>query len=232
MISVCMATYNGAKYIKDQIDSILMQLGADDELVVSDDGSTDGTTDIILGYRDPRIRLYKGSFHSPVYNFENALKNAAGDYIFLADQDDIWYEDKLPEIEKCFQEGADLVLSNAEIIDKEGKIIKDRFFTDTPNLSLLYSLVRNNYFGPVMAFRKNVLEKAIPFPKHLPMHDQWIGMLCANYGRIFYINKPLIGYRRHGNNVSFAGEKSLYPIHKKLLFRWTYLYYFIRRIFF
>lgn len=100
MISVCMATYNGEKYIKEQIDSILKQLGSDDELVISDDGSSDGTIDIILGYHDPRIHLYKGSFHSPAFNFENALKNATGDFIFLSDQDDIWYDNKVPEILK------------------------------------------------------------------------------------------------------------------------------------
>ena len=103
MISVCMATYNGENFIKEQIDSILPQLSDDDEIVISDDGSTDKTVDIIENYGDSRIKLLKyNSFRSTIYNLENALKDSKGDVIFLCDQDDKWNEDK---VNICLERG-------------------------------------------------------------------------------------------------------------------------------
>ena len=90
MISVCMATYNGERFIVGQIRSILSQLNADDELIISDDGSTDDTTILIEGIGDKRITLLNGGFHSPIKNFENAIKHAKGDVVYLSDQDDLW----------------------------------------------------------------------------------------------------------------------------------------------
>lgn len=108
MISVCMATYNGGRFIKEQIDSILPQLSQYDELIVSDDGSTDRTLEIIASYKDERIKVFHhqktGNKYYPTLkvcystnNFENALKQAKGDYIFLCDQDDIWEKNKVEE---------------------------------------------------------------------------------------------------------------------------------------
>lgn len=91
MISVCMPTYNGEKFIRIQLESILSQLGNDDEIVISDDSSTDKTVEITKSFNDSRIHLLENNtFHSPIYNLENALKNAKGDFIFLSDQDDEW----------------------------------------------------------------------------------------------------------------------------------------------
>jgi glycosyltransferase involved in cell wall biosynthesis len=106
MISVCMATYNGAKYIKEQMDSILCQLGKDDEVVVSDDGSTDSTLDIVAEYGDSRIKIVRNTgAHNFIRNFENSLKAAHGDYIFLADQDDVWLPDKVAKIMQILRGG-------------------------------------------------------------------------------------------------------------------------------
>ena len=92
--SVCMATYNGEKYIAAQIISILAQIGPDDELIISDDGSTDKTVEIIKTFRDPRIKLYQDHvFRDPIKNFQHALTKSSGRYIFLADQDDVWMEE-------------------------------------------------------------------------------------------------------------------------------------------
>ena len=103
-----MATHNGEKFIKEQLDSILCQLSPEDEVVISDDGSTDSTLEIIEGYNDSRIKIYrmthtrKGmkSHYYVTMNFENALRQAKGDYIFLCDQDDVWYPHK---VERCFE---------------------------------------------------------------------------------------------------------------------------------
>lgn len=103
-ISVCMATYNEAKYIREQLESILCQLSEDDEIIVSDDGSTDGTIDIIMSYHDNRVKVLHhisspgSSFVKATRNFENALLHAHGDYI-LADQDDVWHKNK---VSVCF----------------------------------------------------------------------------------------------------------------------------------
>lgn len=128
MISVCIATHNGAHYIKEQIGSILCQLGINDEIIISDDGSTDNTIDILLAFNDKRIKIhfYKQpvkSKHSHTYvcrNFENALRYAKGEYIFLADQDDWWMPNK---VEKCLEDliKHTLVVHQAEICNEDLK---------------------------------------------------------------------------------------------------------------
>ena len=144
MISVCMATYNGARFIKQQIDSILPQLSADDELIISDDGSTDGTLEIIASYEDERIKIlhhqknpafakikYSRNFYCVTENFENALKIANGDYIFLSDQDDVWKENRVKRVlaELC---NSDCVMCNYDVIDSNDKIIYESFLKKNP----------------------------------------------------------------------------------------------------
>ena len=127
MISVCMATYNGGHYIREQLDSILMQLGEGDEIIISDDSSTDDTLEIIASYADNRIKIFPGQhFHSPVFNFENALKQAKGDYVFLSDQDDVWKLDKVQVMLEELKRFA-LVVSDCMVVDKEGGVIQDSF---------------------------------------------------------------------------------------------------------
>ena len=105
MTSVCMATYNGQKYLREQIESILCQLSANDELVISDDHSTDSTVDIIRSYGDSRIKMYANELTKGVtHNFENALNKSKGDIIFLADQDDVWLPNKISKMEKKFHD--------------------------------------------------------------------------------------------------------------------------------
>ncbi len=96
MLSVCIATYNGAKYINKQVESILLQLGIDDEIVVSDDGSIDQTISILESFGDERIKIFRNTGrHGVVSYFENALNHSSGEVIFLSDQDDIWNKKKL-----------------------------------------------------------------------------------------------------------------------------------------
>lgn len=97
MISVCIATYNGEKYLKEQLDSIIPQLTAQDELIISDDGSKDTTMEIIKRYaaNDSRIKVYKGPGKGVIANFEFAINQTQGEFIFLADQDDVWLPEKV-----------------------------------------------------------------------------------------------------------------------------------------
>ena len=229
-ISVCMATYNGQLFIKEQLDSILCQLHKEDEVIISDDCSTDNTLDIIDAYNDTRIKILKGKkFASPIFNFENALKYANGDVIFLSDQDDIWMPEKVKSICKAL-ESYDLVFSNAQIVNKRNEIIRDCFYCQPPDMGVFKNLLFNNYFGATMAFRRCVLEKALPFPACIPMHDQWLGIIARYYFSTKFLNMPLIRYRRHDGNASFCAEKSRNSGLKKVMFRFNIIRALLSRI--
>ena len=210
MISVCIPTYNGEKFIRQQIDSILSQLSKDDEIIISDDSSTDNTLEIIRSFKDSRIKIFDNNyFHSPIYNLENALKHAQGDYIFLSDQDDVWLDDK---VKFCCQylQLYDLIIHDADIIDAMGKKISSSFYAlNHTKKGKIYNLLKNGYLGCCMCFKKKLLEDVLPFPKNLPMHDIYIGNFAAFNGyTVFFAPEILIHYRRHGNNASITSEKS------------------------
>ena len=232
MISVCMATFNGERYIKEQLDSILPQLGEFDEVVVSDDNSTDRTIEVIKSYGDERIRLFEEqSFSSPTFNFENALKQANGDQIFLSDQDDIWAPNKV-EIIRDYLKDYDLVVSDAFIIDEFGNQIENSFFElNRSKQGLVRNIMRNSYLGCAMAFNRNVLEKALPFPSDCPMHDWWLGLIGECYGDVYLIESKLISYRKHGSNVSSTGERSKFSLRKKLVMRFMLVKSLIKNYF-
>lgn len=240
MVSVCLTAYNGEKYIKEQLDSILCQLGSEDEVIISDDGSTDKTLEIINSYQDKRIKLishkpvaskYKFSFTT--YNFENALRYASGDYVFFADQDDVWKENKVVECVKVLEKGYDLVLHDAELIDGEGNIISDSYFNiNRSKKGILTNLVNNSYLGCCMAVKKKYLQKVMPFPKKIVVpHDIWIGILYEIYGKVCFLNHKLIFYRRHGENVSPSAEFSNNSLLFKLSYRFNLVVALISKLF-
>lgn len=208
MISVCMATYNGEKYIKEQIDSVLCQLDLNDELIISDDGSTDNTLNILKKYNDDRIKIFNNENRKGVVgNFENALNQAQGEYIFLSDQDDIWIEGK---VEKCLLQlqNADLVLHNAKIIN-DLTIIHSSFFEYRGSKPGYWkNLIKNSYIGCCIAFNSKVKAEVISFPEGIAMHDMYIGLKAERKFKITFIEEPLLLYRRHDNNASPTGEKS------------------------
>jgi glycosyltransferase involved in cell wall biosynthesis len=205
-ISVCIATYNGDQYIIEQLLSILNQLGPNDEIVISDDSSTDLTVFKIKSLNDKRINLIENqAFGSPIYNFENALKNASGDYVFLSDQDDLWHPDKVQDILRLLLD-SDLVLHDCYITDNRLNYSDQSMFGRlNSKVGLWSNIMRNSYMGCCMAFKKEVLIKALPFPKSIPMHDQWIGLVGEMFFKVTFSNKKLIYYRRHSNNVSPTG---------------------------
>lgn len=208
MITVCMATFNGEKYLREQIDSILAQIGQNDELVVSDDGSTDKTLDILGNYQDSRIKIYhhgktqqKFSFGYTTANFGNALSYAKGDYIFLADQDDVWLAGRVEKMIEKLQ-SVDVVISDCEIVDENLRIlIPSKFKAEGIYTGAIRNIIKCTYLGCTMAFRHSVLDYVLPFPKNVP-HDLWIGMLIKFGGKIEVLDEPTIMYRRHMNNVS------------------------------
>lgn len=230
MISVCMATYNGERYIKEQVISILNQLGQDDELIVSDDGSKDNTLQVLEGFNDPRIKLFDGPRRGLTYNFENAIKNAVGDYIFLTDQDDVWEPNKVGRMVEALHH-VDLVVSDAWICD-ENAMSTGRSLYDIckPHKGFWPTLYHTTYIGCCTAFRRTILKKLLPFPPHIVMHDYWIGQIADLYYKTTFIPDKLLRYRRHGNNTS-ALTTGISPLslYEKLSYRYWIFYYVLRR---
>ncbi|MBO8210386.1 glycosyltransferase family 2 protein [Acinetobacter nosocomialis] len=202
-ISVCMATYNGEKYIKEQLLSILTQISETDEVIISDDSSIDNTLEIIKSVNDSRVKVYKNCFRNVVKNFEFSISKATGDIIFLSDQDDIWHPDKVRNyIDQFNNINIGLVISNLQLIDKNGNEIKREFFEQGFRGGFLQNLIKNNFIGCSMAFRQELVSKVLPFPNNIPMHDWWIGLIALKTSRVKYIDKKLTYYRRHDNNVT------------------------------
>lgn len=217
MISVCMATYNGGKYIKEQIDSILPQLGKNDELVVSDDGSKDDTCSIIESYQDSRIvLLHNEGTHGFIGNFENGLRQCKGDYIFLSDQDDFWKPNKVAVVMEMLKEYS-LVIHDAEIVDGHGVSKGYTYYSRLHHSSsFLMNLWKTRWLGCCMAFRREVLDYCLPFPQKITGHDYWIGMMGMLKFKYLFMPDVLSCYRRHGDNVSPSGEKSNNSFYYKL----------------
>lgn len=221
-ISVCVATYNGELYIKEQLDSILMQLSYDDEVIISDDSSIDKTLEIIQEIDDRRISIYKDNlFKSPIYNFENALYHSSGDIIVLSDQDDVWLPYKIEVIKATIKKHL-LIFSNAMVVNQ---YLEERtaLYSNSNQTGLFRNIVKNRYVGATIAFKRELLEVALPFPKEISMHDQWLGLLAEIYGSTYYIDIPLIYYRRHEANASGTSTKSKNSFRIKCLFRFKML---------
>jgi glycosyltransferase involved in cell wall biosynthesis len=233
-ISVCMATYNGSKYINKQIESILVQLGEFDELIISDDSSSDNTVNLIKNFNDNRIKLYLNQkFKSPIYNFENAIKKANGDVVVLSDQDDIWKFDKIEIIKNNFDiNKITLKMYNGNCINNNGNIIKDNLFDYLKiNKGLLSNIKKNSFIGCNIAFSRKLLNIILPFPEDIPMHDIWIGSCAYLLGEVEFVDKKVLSYRLHDNN--FTGQKTSlmqkikwrFKLIKNLIKRYLYVKY-------
>ena len=163
-ISVCLASFNGEKYIKEQLESIIHQLSEDDEIIISDDHSTDDTIKIVKSFEDNRIKIFKNSLGKGVVNnFQNSISKASHDIVFLCDQDDIWSADKIEEVMKIFEnKETTLAISNAQYIDEKGNSLGSRFFNKPfSEDSLISHFVKPAFLGCAIAFRKNSVLKLI-----------------------------------------------------------------------
>ena len=222
-ISVCMATYNGEKYLVEQIDSILAQLKPGDELVVSDDGSTDSTKVILRGFGDSLRLVGETRAGGVVANFSRALEHARGDLILLADQDDVWLPGRV-DLFRAELTRHDLILSNAVVVDENLRPIGTTLFDQTrPTLGFWRNLYRNSFVGCCMGFRRSLLRFALPLPSVTPWHDWLLGLLFCLRGSTVQVHIPLLLYRRHGANASLTGEASTNGIVRKAKLRWMML---------
>lgn len=231
MISVCIATYNGEKYIKEQLNSILLQIGEKDEIIVSDDHSSDNTMQIILSIGDQRIKVFTNEKEKGyTSNFQNALSYAKGDYIFLSDQDDIWTDNKvnycINQLQTC-----DFVVSDAIVVDQNKNTISTSYYLERKIYhSFIGNIYRFGFLGCCMAFKKKVLNKALPFPKnhYYCTHDNWLFLVAKMFYKVNISSEKLILYRRHSSNVSTGGFVNQTSLAFKVCYRFYLLYHLLR----
>lgn len=212
-VSVAMAAYNGEKYIAEQIKSILSQLKESDELVISINPSSDRTEYIVKEYakKDNRIKIFICEKRGVLPNFENAIRQCKNNIIFLSDQDDIWVEDKIVQQLKYFEDDSvGGVCHGCKYIDENDELMKNQPKPRrTRKIKFFYLLIKNQVQGCTLAFRRKMIGYFLPFPKHIPMHDSWIGMCLSRKSKLLYINKPLLLYRQHDGTVTERKHGSL-----------------------
>jgi len=209
-VSVCMATYNGGKFINDQIVSILSVLSKDDELIICDDNSNDNTLNVIKSFKDERLKLqyYKNNI-GYVGNFERALSLASGEIVFLSDQDDIWHIDKYKVVLDYFIQNPRLVALSHSLFkfeennSMEGLVINGKKEGAQKSLNFLSKqFISPDIFGCGLIFRNTLLEYALPFPSAAYSHDHWLSIIAALFGDFHYLKTPLVYYRQHDNNLT------------------------------
>lgn len=223
MVSVLLASYNGEKYIRDQLESILNQTFSDLSIVISDDLSTDGTPAVIREYEERypgRIRSLRNSERSgsAQNNFFRLLTSVSDEYVMLCDQDDVWILDKvevtLREMKRLEAEwGAEiplLVHGDLSVTDKMGCILHESMAKYQKiaihDNRFSHYLVENNITGNTVMVNMAFLQLLAHIPEECVMHDWWLGLLASCFGRISYLDRPLVLYRQHGDNQ--VGSKS------------------------
>ena len=231
-VSIAMATFNGERFVREQIDSILEQSVQDFELVVCDDASTDATWEILTEYaqKDSRIHIYRNERNLGFkQNFERAIRLCKADFIALSDQDDVWYPNHLYVLLSNIGDHV-LCAGDADMVDENNREIGERlsyadgFQLIPPTEKLLWRLmfVMNPLQGASMLLRKDFLERILPIPNWISTHDRYFAACaCCDTGPI-YISKPITRYRQHGDNITVAahnkqGRKSI-PLTKYLNF--------------
>jgi|GEM_PF-732012 glycosyltransferase involved in cell wall biosynthesis len=205
MVSIVMATYNGEKFLREQIESILSQLYYPFEFIVFDDCSTDGSPGILEEYQvQGKLRVFRNESNlGYVKNFERAIQAAKGELIALADQDDVWDPSKLHRLTQ--QIGQHLLIhSDARLIDENGFEIASSFEESASKMTIPHNMteaILNGFVtGCTCLFKRQLLDLALPFPEKLYIHDKWLGVLAFSNGGLTYLKEPLIDYRQHIQN--------------------------------
>jgi glycosyltransferase involved in cell wall biosynthesis len=206
--SVCMATYRGAPFVRQQILSILEQLHNDDELVIVDDASPDDTVAIVEAIEDPRIRLHTESVNRGyVRTFENAIRRARGTYIMLADQDDVWTPGRL-ELMIGRLETNLVVAGNYSVLGEDGRMparrpLKPEYDRQIGWNRLAIMVGYRPYFGCAMGFRRELVRDLVPFPEiFIESHDLWLAILGNATRSISHLGDVVVERRLHDYNVT------------------------------
>jgi len=206
LISVALCTYNGAPYLREQLDSLLAQTYPNIEIVAVDDGSTDGTLEILNEYRqrDARLRVESNARNlGPAKNFERAMSLCTGDFIAPCDQDDIWLPEKLAALHGAIGEHS-LAYCDSEFIDAQGHelgiAMSDTCTLVSSDDPVIFA-VANCVAGHAMLIRREIVARALPIPSHF-YYDWWLAAVAASADGVVYLDRKLVRYRLHAHNVT------------------------------
>jgi len=218
-VTILMATYNGEKHLKEQLDSIINQSYSNWELLIRDDGSADNTVEIINYYvnNDNRIKLIKDDLGNlgQCMNFNELMKNSKdSEYVMFADQDDVWLEDKIKlslnkikDVESKYNNTPALVYSNYEIVDKKLDHLRFPYSKNILDKNIQSRLLVQNWIlGCTMIINNELLKNSIPLSIKADNHDYWIALMAAFSGVIRFLDKKTLLHRIHDNNVTTNSE--------------------------
>lgn len=227
-ICILLATYNGEKYLKQQLDSLFDQTCEDFQILARDDGSTDATVDIL---RSHNVFLLEGGENvgakrSFGFLLEYALQKTDAQYFMFCDQDDIWLSDKIEktikkmlEIESGDFKKSALVHTDLRVVDERLDEIASSFWRyehiDPAKNTLNRLLMQNTITGCTTMINRSLASLALPIPKECIMHDWWIGLVASACGKISYLSEPTIKYRQHKGNDTGAKKFDYKNIIKK-----------------
>jgi len=203
--SVVLASYQGDRFIEQQLRSILSQLAPEDEVIVSDDASTDRTLEVLRNCGDQRVRVIANSARvGYVANFERAIASARGEAIYFSDQDDVWLPEKVATMDVALRNSA-CVASDATVVDDSLRILHPSYFAwrGTRSFSPLAVFLKPPIVGATLACRRDYLDALRPLPPEIP-HDFWLTLNAACDGELCVIDRPLILYRRHAHVASVS----------------------------
>lgn len=221
-ISVCMAVFNGKKYLNQQIISLISQTNKIDELVIIDDSSSDDSLQIISSVKSIDIKLSLNDTNlGHVKTFEKGLNAAIGDIIFLSDQDDVWMENKISAVKEIFDLNPSVNLVHHELLyvdenlsDLNNPLRLINFGLQNRLKFLLMQLYKPELFGCGIAIRKSLIEKLLPFPSCVYAHDHWLSIIAALHGDVYMSPLQLVKYRQHNSNLTPKNKNKLSEILK------------------
>ncbi len=227
-VSVALTTYNGEKYIKEQLSSILFQRYPADEVIIIDDASTDNTVNIIKDFIEKNQLTNWHFFINPknvgfIKNFHNAIRMSTGNIIFLCDQDDVWYKTKIGTMVNCFKSNRNIkaLCSSFKIIDKRGNHLSTKTLLNHSNNNLIkfrvepFSTVKidlsticsyNISPGCTLAFNKEVKDIFLDKTSNSCIHDWEICLIASFLDGLYFLNTPLMDYRIHDKNTIGLSE--------------------------
>ncbi|MBR6228903.1 MAG: glycosyltransferase family 2 protein [Eubacterium sp.] len=213
MVDIVLTTYNGEKYLSELLDSLLAQTYGDIRIRVYDDGSTDGTEDIVRDYRKRDDRIF---WHANprnlgyTFNFLRGVKRSSADYVMLCDQDDIWFPDKvektLARMKKTENNrpGAPiLVFTDAEIYSgrtREKRSFQRESHYNTKKVDIAPLLMENKCIGCTVMVNHALVRKLEHLPKDIRVHDWWMALIAATFGQVAYLDEMTLRYRQHEDN--------------------------------
>lgn len=217
-VSVCMATFNGASFVHQQIASIIEQLAPDDEIVIVDDASTDDTREVITAFNDSRVRLHAQPVNAGyVRAFERALQLATGDILLLSDQDDVWTRDRLARMCAAL-ESRSIVAGNYSVLGAAGEptrrpLLASRFDNSPRRNEIGILIGYRPYFGCAMGLTRQVLSAVLPIPHYFfESHDLWLALVGNELRSLHHLDATVVTRRLHESNVTPLGWRSLRSI--------------------